>query len=66
MTADDMISQAAADGVHITLAPSGERLRLSGNPSAIDRWCAVLAPAHYQQSIIAAISGGINATAKGA
>lgn len=37
MTPGDLLTMAAADGVHFSLSPSG-RLKLSGDPLAINLW----------------------------
>lgn len=53
----DLLALARNDGVDIRLAPSGQRLQISGAPDDVARWLAVLAPAHYQHQLIAELQG---------
>lgn len=63
MTPADLLCQAAADGVDITLAPSGKRLRLLGDPEDVERWRAVIAPS-YVAPLIAELNRTPAAIAK--
>ena len=53
-TAADLIDIACADGVIISLAKSGARLKLSGDPEAIDRWLVTIG--QYQEALIAELA----------
>ncbi|MFA7271035.1 MAG: hypothetical protein WC073_16995 [Sterolibacterium sp.] len=55
MTPAELIDQAKADGVTMTLTPSG-RLRLNGNQEAIWRWLGAIN--QYQGALIAVLSAG--------
>lgn len=55
MTPRELIAAAAHDGVDITLAPSGKRLRLAGDPVGVDRWLAIVG-VQYCNDIVAELS----------
>lgn len=44
MTPRELIAAAARDGVDVVLAPSQCRLRLLGDPEAVERWRVAIAP----------------------
>ena len=51
MTPRDMIDQARAVGVTLSLFPSG-RLRITGDTETVARWLAVIAPPAYRDAIV--------------
>lgn len=55
-TAGDLIRQAAADGVVLSLTPAG-RLRLTGDQTGVARWLAIVGR-QYAADIISELSAG--------
>lgn len=51
MTPRELIRQAAADGVTLSLFPSG-RLRITGDTETVARWLAVIGPPAYRDAIV--------------
>lgn len=51
MTPAQLVALARADGVTLSLFPSG-RLRITGDTETVARWLAVIAPPAYRDAIV--------------